>query len=60
MIGLFFSYAILFVVAALLGFAIGWRACVAMRAAQRREEERAIDHLRRVWGDAQARRARSA
>lgn len=59
MIGLFFSQAILFVVAALIGFAIGWR-LYAMSAAPRREaEDRDIEQLRSALTEAQVRRARS-
>lgn len=58
MIGLIISEVILFVVAALIGFAVGWRAYV-MLAAQRREAmEAETDQLRGALTEAQVRRAR--
>lgn len=58
MIGLIFSEVILVLVAALLGFGLGWRAFV-MLAAQRREiEARETEQLRAALTEAQVRRAR--
>lgn len=58
MIGLFFTEVSLFLVAALIGFAAGWRLYVLAAAAQRSEAQRDVEALRSAWGDAQARRAR--
>lgn len=58
MIGLFFSQLILFAVAALLGFALGWRLYAIANAARRRADEREVEHLRHTLSDAQVRRAR--
>ncbi|ANP44871.1 hypothetical protein [Candidatus Viadribacter manganicus] len=58
MIGLIVSEVILYAVAALIGFAIGWRAYV-MLAAQRREADiRETEQLRAALTEAQVRRAR--
>lgn len=58
MIGLILSEVILFVVAALVGFPIGWRLYV-MLAAQRREvEARETEQIRAALTEAQVRRAR--
>jgi hypothetical protein len=58
MIGLIFSEVILVLVAALLGFGLGWRAFI-MLAAQRREiEARETEQLRAALTEAQVRRAR--
>lgn len=58
MIGLILSEVILFVVAALIGSAIGWRLYV-MLAAQRRElDAREIEQIRTALTEAQVRRAR--
>ncbi len=58
MIGLILSEVILFVVAALIGFAIGWRIYI-MLAAQRRDlEAREIEQIRSALTEAQVRRAR--
>ena len=58
MIGLIISEVILYAVAALIGFAIGWRAYV-MLAAQRREADiRETEQLRAALTEAQVRRAR--
>ena len=56
--GLFLSEAILFVVAALIGFAIGWRAYALAHAARRRDDERHMQNLRSALSEAQVRRAR--
>jgi hypothetical protein len=58
MIGLFFSEAILFAVAVLIGFAIGWRIQVGMAGARKRVLLRDIDQLRAALTEAQVRRAR--
>lgn len=60
MIGLFFSEAILFAAAALIGFAVGWRLFAAFAARRRREEEREVERLRAGLTEAQVRRARTA
>jgi hypothetical protein len=59
MIGLFFSEAILFIAAALIGFAAGWRLHGIAAARRRRAEERHNDALRAALSDAQVRRARA-
>jgi nicotinamidase-related amidase len=59
MIGLFLSEAVLFAVAALLGFAIGWRVFVWSDARRRRVEDQHISTLRAALSDAQVRRARA-
>ncbi len=58
MIGLILSEMVLFAVAILAGFAIGWRIHAMGEAARRREAEREIDTLRAALSDAQVRRAR--
>lgn len=58
MVGLFFSELILLAIAALIGFAIGWRLFVLAGAARKSEAARDVDALRAAWSDAQARRAR--
>jgi hypothetical protein len=58
MVGLFFSEVILFAVAALIGFAVGWRAYVFLAAERRRTEVRDVEQLRSALSDAQVRRAR--
>ncbi len=59
MIGLFLSEVVLFAVAALLGFAIGWRIYSSSDARRRRAEDIHISALRAALSDAQVRRARS-
>ena len=60
MIGLIISEVILALVAALIGFAIGWRAFV-MLAAQRRDAlARETEQLRAALTEAQVRRARGS
>jgi len=59
MIGLFLSEAILFAAAALIGFAIGWRAYKLVLSARRRDDERHMQNLRSSLSEAQVRRARS-
>lgn len=58
MIGLFLSEVVLFATAALLGFAIGWRAFVFLAVERRREEAREAQRLRSALSDLQVRRAR--
>lgn len=58
MIGLFLSEVVLFAVAALAGFAAGWRVHAIGAAGRRREAERELDQLRAALSDAQVRRAR--
>jgi len=60
MLGLFFSQLILFLIAALIGFAIGWRAYAFVSASRRRAEQREIEQLRLGLSDAQVRRARAS
>lgn len=60
MLGLFFSEAILFVAAALVGFAAGWRLFIGLAAERRRAEQRTIESLRHALTEAQVRRARSS
>ena len=59
MIGLFLSEVVLFAVAALLGFAIGWRMLSWSDARRRRVEDQHISSLRAALSDAQVRRARA-
>lgn len=58
MIGLFFSEVILFAVAGLLGFGIGWRLYVALAAQRRNDAARETEQLRAALTEAQVRRAR--
>lgn len=58
MVGLFLSEAILFVAAAAIGFAGGWRLYAALSAPRRRIEMREIEQLRHGLSEAQVRRAR--
>jgi hypothetical protein len=58
MIGLILSEVILYAVAALAGFAIGWRAFVMLAAQRRAQNEREIEQLRAALTEAQVRRAR--
>lgn len=60
MIGLIFSEVILFVVAAGLGFAIGWRAYIMAGAQRRNEAARETEDLRAALTEAQVRRARGS
>ena len=59
MLGLIVSEVTLFLIAALVGFAIGWRSCAALAADRSRHEERTLDQLRQALTEAQVRRARS-
>jgi hypothetical protein len=58
MIGLFFSEVILFVAAALIGFAIGWRLFAFLASERNRADARDVEALRTALSDAQVRRAR--
>lgn len=58
MIGLFLSEVVLFAVAALLGFAVGWRAFVSLAADRSRDEAREVQRLRSALSDLQVRRTR--
>ncbi|MEZ5957086.1 MAG: hypothetical protein R3C27_07765 [Hyphomonadaceae bacterium] len=58
MIGLIFSEVIFVLVAAGLGFAIGWRAYVMLAARRRDAQAREIEQLRAALTEAQVRRAR--
>lgn len=58
MIGLFFSEVILFAVAGLLGFGIGWRLYAALAAQRRDDTARETEQLRAALTEAQVRRAR--
>jgi hypothetical protein len=60
MIGLFFSEAILFVVAALIGFAVGWRAFATLAARRARDDAQEVERLRTALSNAHVRRARGA
>ncbi|MCX7359760.1 MAG: hypothetical protein NT015_16685 [Alphaproteobacteria bacterium] len=60
MIGLIFSQVILFVVAALIGFGIGWRAYIMSGAQRRNEAARETEDLRAALTEAQVRRARGS
>ena len=58
MVGLFLSEAILFAVAALAGFAVGWRLYALVSANRRGLALREADALRTALAEAQVRRAR--
>ena len=58
MLGLFLSEAILFAVAALAGFAIGWRVYALAAAPRKAAAAREAEALRAALSDAQVRRAR--
>jgi hypothetical protein len=58
MIGLFFSQLILFLAAALIGFAVGWRLFIAASAARRERDRHEVERLRTDLAEAQVRRAR--
>lgn len=59
MIGLIFSEVILFAVAALVGFAIGWRLHGMAHAERRAAERRETEDLRAMLSEAQVKRARN-
>jgi hypothetical protein len=58
MIGLFLSEVVLFAVAALLGFAVGWRAFVFIAAERSKDDAREVQRLRSALSDLQVRRTR--
>lgn len=60
MIGLFLSEALLFVAAALLGLALGWRVYMFSAARRARTLELDVEHLRHALSEAQVRRARAS
>lgn len=60
MAGLILSQVILFAAAALIGFAVGWRAYAMIAGRRMRDEERDIEELRHALTDAQVRRARGS
>jgi hypothetical protein len=58
MIGLFFSELILFAVAALVGFAVGWRLYGMAHAERRAADRRETEAVRALLSEAQVKRAR--
>lgn len=58
MIGLIFSEVILFAVAALLGFGVGWRLYLMIAAQRREARAHETEQLRAALTEAQVRRAR--
>jgi hypothetical protein len=60
MIGLFLSEAIHFVVAALVGFALGWQLNALATAKRRAADRQDVEALRAALSDAQVRRARDS
>ncbi|HVY85036.1 MAG TPA: hypothetical protein VG943_07875 [Caulobacterales bacterium] len=60
MIGLFFSELILYLIAAIAGFAIGWRLRVHAASLALKAAERDVDSLRAALSEAQVRRAARA
>jgi len=60
MAGLFLSEAILFLAAALIGFALGWRLYALAHAHHRSDSDRHLQKLRSSLSEAQVRRARSS
>lgn len=59
MIGLFLSELILFAVAALAGFVLGWRVRVYAASVNLRAAQNDVDALRTALSEAQVRRARA-
>lgn len=59
MLGLIVSEVTLFLIAALVGFSVGWRLCATLAADRSRQEERTLDQLRQALTEAQVRRARA-
>lgn len=59
MVGLFFSLAMLYAAAAVIGFALGWRLYTLLNGERRDYEEREVAQLRAALGEAQVRRARA-
>lgn len=60
MIGLVLSHVILFLAAAAIGFAIGWRLFAEYAASRRRTDNRTLEQLRHALTEAQVRRARES
>jgi hypothetical protein len=60
MIGLFFSEVIMFVAAALIGFAIGWRLHELATGPRREADRQDVEKLRGDLAEAQVRRARNS
>lgn len=60
MVGLFLSEAILFGVAALAGFAVGWRFFILADLHRQDIEAQEIEALRAALSEAQVRRARAS
>ncbi len=60
MVGLFLSEAILFAVAALAGFAVGWRFFVLADLRRQDIEGQEVEALRAALSEAQVRRARAS
>ncbi|HVZ99452.1 MAG TPA: hypothetical protein VG841_03970 [Caulobacterales bacterium] len=60
MIGLFFSVLILYLIAALAGFAAGWRLRVHAASLAARAAERDVENMRAALTEAQVRRAARA
>lgn len=58
MIGLFLSEVVLFAVAGLIGFAVGWRLFVFVAGERQRDDARELQRLRSALSDLQVRRAR--
>lgn len=58
MLGLFLSEVSLVAVAALAGFAVGWRLFAMMAEARRQDSEHEMAKLREALSNAQVRRAR--
>jgi hypothetical protein len=58
MIGIFLSELILYVIAALAGFVIGWRVRAHAAALHLSASERDVESLRAALSEAQVRRAR--
>lgn len=58
MIGLILSEVVLFAVAAIIGFAVGWRVYAMLAAQRRAESSRETEQLRAALTEAQVRRAR--
>jgi hypothetical protein len=60
MIGLFFSLAMLYAAAAVLGFVAGWQIFARLEDERRRSGEAEIEQLRAALSEARVRRARAA
>jgi len=60
MLGLIFSQAILFIVAGLIGAALGWQLYALANAERRANEKHDMEALRTALSEAQVRRARDS